>query len=83
MIVKLIGLKKSYYQTYAQLETPTHNENNSKQRTNSNTIDSSHSHDDFLYLGIVARKPVFGVSDKDSNQPSQLQRLARKLKSHL
>ena len=34
-----------------------------------------------LHLGLNARKPVFGISDKlGSNQPAQLQRQARKLK---
>ena len=33
------------------------------------------------HMGLVARKPVFGFPTKrDSNQPAQLQRLARKLK---
>ena len=32
-------------------------------------------------MGLVARKPVFGVSTKrDSNQSPHLQRLARKLR---
>ena len=36
------------------------------------------------YMGLVARKPVFGVSDKASFKPvSQLHRLAKKLKFHL
>ena len=36
------------------------------------------------YMGLVARKPVFGVSDKRvSNQSPHLQGLYRKLKIHL
>ena len=34
-------------------------------------------------LGLVARKPVFGVSDKAIFKSPRLQRLARKLKFHL